>query len=193
MGFLKTAVGVHVVGDVVLEQKGDHSVWSNSEIEGWETDPETSEAFILDRLREAVNNSLVWILAICASFHLLELSLDVVEWETHEGTDDTGDGGSSQTSWHGVVGAGHSVQDILDLVEWSQSTEVDGHGSEDCWGSTSPESEDTFFTADTDERIDGVLVVSFLIWWQHTVGLATDQDEIHWVSDQRAKETGNEG
>lgn len=50
MGFLKTTHGVHVIGDIVLAEKGNHSVWGNTEIEGWETNPETSDTFILDGL-----------------------------------------------------------------------------------------------------------------------------------------------
>jgi len=76
---LETAVRVNVIGDVVLAQQRNHSVWSDSEIEGWETDPKTSEAFIFDGLGESINNSFIGHFTIWASFHLLELGLDVIE------------------------------------------------------------------------------------------------------------------
>lgn len=181
------------VGQVVLDQQSNHSVRSDSEVESGETDPELEDSFSLDGLHGAVQESRVRELSIGTSLHLLELGLKVIRGETHDGSDDTSDGGGSQSGGEGVLGSGDFVESVLDLIIGGEGSDVDGDSSDDGGGRSSPESEDTLFSDNSCEGIEEVLVVSSLSRGEMAIRLESDENEIGGVSDEGSQESGNDG
>lgn len=84
----------------------------------------------------------------------------------------------------------HSCHELLlDLVIWCQHSQVQSYCSDDSWGSTSPQSQETFFFCDSWKRIKNAAVVSSFSDWKSRISLHSDQGQIGWVSDQRSYES----
>lgn len=71
-----------MVGEVVLQDKSDAHVRSDSQVEGEIANPEMSETFLSDCLEHRIEDVFVGHLSISACLHLLQLGLGIVERET---------------------------------------------------------------------------------------------------------------
>ena len=75
--------------EVIHDEERDDRVRSDSDDEGWESDPKSEESFSGHSLTEAIDESFVRENSVGASLLLLELGLNVVEWQGNAGADDT--------------------------------------------------------------------------------------------------------
>ena len=81
--------GIFLV-EIVKNEKMNHDMWGNSNVESGESNPEFQWSFSQSRLSHSINNVLVWIQSsFFVHFHLLHPNLHVIKRQTQESSKET--------------------------------------------------------------------------------------------------------
>lgn len=164
---------------------------SDADIVGTESTVESKRTLLLGDLGEAVEHSSVGELAIRTLGLLLQSSLDEVEGQAEEGSEETGNGASGEgLGSGGQIGVGLELG--LGFAEEGELTEVESHGSDDSGGGTGPESTDTFALGNGSKGIDNGLVVLSLSEGLKTVTLHSDESQVGGVANHGSDTSGSE-
>ena len=172
-------------------KKGNDCMGSNSEIEGGETCPESSDALSLGSKHRTVNKATVWHSSIGQSLHLLKLSLNVVKRQGR---------GWCCTSWQHrgweqdcfVVTLSESPgQSLLSFIISNQHSHIQSACSENSGSSTVPEWRYTLFSDNSAKSFKDILVVSSFSFGKSWVSLHSNKDQITRGSNKRTYATCN--
>jgi len=77
--------------EIVQNEEVNHDMWSDSDVEGWESHPELSWSFSGGGFHHGVDNILVWVFTCFGvGFHLLHSNFHIIKWQRQEGGEKSG-------------------------------------------------------------------------------------------------------
>ena len=162
---------------------------SNSKVVSGETNPQLNKPFLSHTLHHCVENVLVGPGSVRQLHHLHHLRLCVIKRQTQEGTKEPAHTSGHDSDLEGVfLDLIMILQPLLHLIERSQHSEVQHHGSHHGGPTALPEGGDPFFFDDPSEGVSKVFVVSLLLLWEGLVSLQSHKNKICWVSAKRPEE-----
>lgn len=165
---------------------------SDTEVVSRETSPETGNTLTSNRFLEAVHDVLVRKDTIGAGFLFLNLGLDVVEREGCDRSSDTREHGRDNLDLEGRVIRSGGSQLLSDGIVRDEHGHVESRGSGHGGRDSLPKSSDSFLGGSTLNGIENSSIVSAFSDRESSVGLHTDEGEIHGVTDEGSETSSGE-
>lgn len=176
--------------ELFQEDEGENGVRSETEEIGSESLPESKESLLTDQLLDTIHTATVFATPTNESdslgpLHHLETSLDDINGEGNDGTEETGSErrGDVETETVLLEEMPPILVEFLGLRVTSELSGVENHGTHDSGSSSLPQSLDSLLLADAVDCLNTVGVSTTLFGRKTVIGRGTNQSNLGRVSD----------